>query len=740
MDDEHTLSSPDGWTLRAAGFDIERQRGLEALFAIGGGALHQRAVFEEGLGPAPGASRGDAPAAGAPGTFMPSVCGPHASLGVQCINLPAIHGLLLFAGGERLDLVRSAVHDVVQSLDLRRARLCRSLVWRAARGAVLRVAWDRFISLARPNVLAQRCRIEHVDGPPIEIRAIGAIDARVRTNGHDHFRAVEITGEHEPITLSVQTDGGRQVAAAALLTTDRPLAWSVDPQPRWVGLSTATTLERGAALVLHKYSALTAAASDAPPAVDAARMLAWSAASAGFDALARESDASWARRWLACDIEIEGHPRGTLALRLAMHHLLRVSGADREALLDPRAATSEATGGRTTWEVDLLAGPALLYTQPEAGVAIARRRVAMLDGARRNARRGDYPGARFAWEADAGGDERSTDGAARDHAVHVTGGVVFGLAHAVACAPHDAALCAAAAEAAIEASRYWLERLTYIPRRDAYELLMVMGPDVFKPLSRHNAFTARMASFTLQAAVELTRRLGASAPAQREALLARVDAGDAEFERFSFVAARIALPWDEHGLLLQSADFFDYEPSPLARLWPDRSRPLHDFVRLERLHRTQVLREPDALLLMLLMPEEFSAAQMAAAYDAYEPRTAHESALSFAVHAAIAARIGRLDEARAKWDAAVEALLDPGRAADGVRLADCGALWQAAVFGFAGLSRAGAQGFADVAAGDEPVLKPCVPAEWGVMRIPLVWRGASLTVQASAEGVEIRKR
>ena len=113
--------------------------------------------------------------------------------GDELINLPAIHGLTLFSAGERLDMEHGQVCNYVRRLDLRTGRLTRSFTWHTRAGAVLRVAFERFISAARRHVMALRCLVQHVGGPPAELRFIGALSAEVRTNGFNHFAAVDMS-------------------------------------------------------------------------------------------------------------------------------------------------------------------------------------------------------------------------------------------------------------------------------------------------------------------------------------------------------------------------------------------------------------------------------------------------------------------------------------------------------------------------------------------------------------------
>ncbi len=725
------MDRPETWSLVQAGFDPARLRHFESLMTIGSGVLQQRASLEEGLLADPQdliysvsperLPQGAPPSVSRVGTFMPGVTAPHPTCGNELVNLPALHGLQLYAAGERLDLRQGRVRDHIRRLDLCTGRLSRSLVWTPRSGAELRLRYERLVSAARPHLAAGRFEIEHLGGPPAELRIVGPLDAEVTTNGFDHFASVEITGEHEPITLSVQTNAGQQVAAAALLTSDRPIAWSVEAESRWVALAGTCVLDAGRAVRVQKFAAMIASCHVNSSPLDAARQLAWNAATQGYERLAAESDATWAQRWSACDIQIDGDDASQLALRVAIYHLLRAAGEGEAGVgLDPLAFTSETRFGRVTWEHAIFALPPLLYTRPLVAARLARFRTRTLDGARRNARRDDYAGARYAWESDPRGDEHAVRHHPRDHGVHVSADVALGLWHAVLTLPDDLELLRDAVAALVEIARYWSERLTYDAAHDRYEVLMAMGPDEYKPYSRNNAYTCRLAARSLELAGESWRRLAERDPAAAKRLAETLALQPEELARLAAMAPRVRFPRDASGLPLQSDDFADYEPVDLGRLWHDRSQPLSRYMRRERLYRSQVLHQADLVQLFALLPHEFEPDVMRRAYREYEPRTSHEGPPSHAAHCLVAARLRDADEAGRQWQAACDALLSSGGSTEGVSVAACGALWQAAVFGLAGVRSRMEQ--------ETLRIVPHLPAAWSGMRFKLHWQGQPIAI------------
>jgi kojibiose phosphorylase len=746
----HSIGEDDGWTLVESPFDVRFNRHFEGLLAIGSGPLQQRASLEEGLSHDPQDVEylrvmGNVTIEKFPafksrvGTYMPGVSGPHPTCLDEMVNLPALHGLFLFAGSQRLDMEHSRIREYARRLDLRTGRLSRSFTWETCDGARLAVRFERFISAARPHVMALLCEIRHAgaadstpDGaaPSVELRMIGTLDGDVRTNGFDHFESIEITGEHEPITVAIRTNSGIIVGAAALMTSDASIKWSVEMRRRWAGLSGVRRLEPGRALRITKFAAMTSTWHGVRAPVDAARKLAWDAAALGYDALAAESDEIWRRRWAATDVEIEGDPRSRLALRASIYHLLRAaSESDPRVAIDAKAAAGEAYCGRFFWDTEIFILPMFLYTRPEVGCTLARFRFRSLDGARRNAKRYGYSGARYAWESSPAGDENCPNWQYRDHEVHVTADAAYGLLHAYAAAP-DLTLLAETVEVLIETSRYWRQRVTYDADRDRYELLMVMGPNEYTPFSRNNAYTNHLGSYCLSATRRMWEELRRTSPELAESLRRKLAFVEDELARFDDVAGKLASPYDaSRRLVLQSDEFFDYEALDFAHWWPDRSQPLGRTVSQERLYRSRVLKQADVVQLLALFPDRFDREQMRIAYETYEPLTCHDSSLSRSMHAIVAAWIGREDEALRMWDESVGLDLSPGAAAEGIHAACAGANWQAAVFGFGGVRTA--------MQSDVLVIEPHLPKRWSRLRFPLVWKGQPLRITIEHGGVTV---
>jgi trehalose/maltose hydrolase-like predicted phosphorylase len=142
-----------------------------------------------------------------------------------------------------------------------------------------------------------------------------------------------------------------------------------------------------------------------------------------------------------------------------------------------------------------------------------------------------------------------------------------------------------------------------------------------------------------------------------------------------------------------------------------------------------VVKQADVLMLHQLVPDEVAAGSLEPNLAYYEPRTAHGSSLSPAIHAGLFARARR-------FGAALEALrlscrLDvddlTGTTSGGVHLATMGGVWQALVFGFAGIR----------ATDDVLTVDPRLPDAWDALEVNLRFRDRPVRVRISHDGIAV---
>jgi kojibiose phosphorylase len=710
-----------GWTLVQSDLDPATARAYEGLLTLGSAGLHVRGSLEEPLADAPQDRTYDRAPADVTserfpdtparwGTFVPGIYGDHPELGTQLLNLPWMLELSLEVDGERLDALRSEVLEHRRELDMRHALIRRVVRWRTSRGPVA-VEYERFVISSEPRVVVQRCRVSADRPALLTVRA--GLDANVRTNGRDHFATVRFRRlGPAALALCLTTDRSDVVAMATGLGGLRTSAWRLDEAGRRTRLEQDVALAASTPVVIEKRTVVSTsrdqddAASDRTPDEDVVDRL-HRVEQGGYEDLREMHARQWDSRWSSCDVRIDGDVASQRALRVAIFHLLRAHpGSDSRVSIDAKGYAGEAYWGRFFWDSDIFLLPFYLYTDPARARTLVDFRVNTLGGALDNARRAGDVGARYAWESDPEGQECCPNPPYAERELHVTADVVHGLAHYAAATGDHAFLAGPAARVIIETARFWRDRI----ERGLGE---VMGPDEYT-IGRHNAYTNRMAAFNLQ-------------------LAADVGGAGAEGQAFATLAASLPLlrhPRDTD-LVLQCQSFHQRPDPELDARWLDRTRPFAAQVEREHLRRSRVLKQADVLMLMMLFPHEFSDTEVRRAWSYYVPLTTHDSSLSPGVHAVIAARLGLREEAWSMWSRACAVDLDAtgGGAAEGVHIANAAALWQTVVFGYLGVRTA--------LQSSRLVLAPRLPRAWTRVRLPMVWRGCPVTIDADHQRVRV---
>ena len=707
----------DSWQIIEKRFLVENARAWEGLLTLGSGYLHIRGSLEEHLADAPqnlNYTRRPANVTAEKfpemklrwGTFVPGVWGDHPFMAREMANLPWFLGLAPVVAGERLDLEQSQITDYQRVLEMREAVLRRTLRWQTHSGAVIDVTFERFVSAARPAITVQRMTL--TPDRDVSVTVSAGIDSDVRTSGYDHFTRVMLVPDHaDGVRCEVVTDAGYGVTLLSRVSASTPAIWVYRTSgDRAAQHSAAIVIPAGATLTVEKRTALTASIDHRPVTPE---HLLDVAAALSYEQLRDEHTAIWAARWAASDVVIEGDAESQRAIRVSLFHLLRalVPGDSRVAI-DAKGYAGDAYRGQFFWDVDMYLLPFFLYTAPDRARALVDFRIGTLPGAQANAAHYGYPGARYPWETNDSGRETCVNWQYADHEVHVTADVVYGLAHYARATNVPAFWQSGAARVVVETARYWLARLDWRPGADHPDLLGVMGPDEYAAITSNNAYTNRMVRFALALAAEVGAAGGAS---------------EDERARFAEAAARLPIPRAADGVLVLQCDEWEHFAEPdYAQTWPDRSRPFAAQVSQERLYRTKCPKQADVLLLMMLFPGEFTAAEQRRAWDHYVPYTTHDSSLSAGIHAIMAAQLGLQEDAWRYWQHSAAIDADPARggAAEGIHIAAAGANWLAVVCGFAGLRTA--------LQADALTLHPRLPAHWTRLVFPLIWQGCPVTV------------
>jgi trehalose/maltose hydrolase-like predicted phosphorylase len=343
------------------------------------------------------------------------------------------------------------------------------------------------------------------------------------------------------------------------------------------------------------------------------------------------------------------------------------------------------------------------------------------------ARAGGEAGARFPWESAADGfDVTPAFGVDRTgHTVPILSGlavhIVADVAWAAACysdwTGDDDFANGPGRTLLFETARFWAARIQLDPSGSGH-LLGVTGPDEYHPRVDDNAYTNVMARWNL-------RRAAAAARADLPGV------ADEEVERWEQLAAALVDGYDPgRRVYEQFTGFSELAPVVIAQVAPRRPITADVWLGTDVVRASQVLKQADVLMLHHLVPDEVVPGSLEPNLAFYEPRTAHGSSLSPGIHAALLARARRVPKALEALRLTSRIDLDDltGTTAGGLHLAAMGSLWQSLTQGFGGIRPAGAVLEVD----------PVLPLGWRSFEIPVVFRGARVSVRIDERMLTIR--
>ena len=582
--------------------------------------------------------------------------------------------------GVRLRAPATGDHRV---LDLRTGVLART----AADDAVRTI---RFVSAATPSAMALRA-----EGPADILEGGGDIAAPEESVGFERGRRPDVK-----VARTFDVANSNSIAVAARDWDQRV----------------------GTMRVFERIAAWSAGAGEA--VAKTALQQITEAAAEGFDRLLAEHRAAWAVRWSKARVTIDDNPDDELAARFAVFHLLSAAADSGEAAVGARGLTGPAYGGHVFWDADVFVLPVLAALHPAAARAMLEYRVRRLPAARAAAASMGRRGARFPWESAGRGSDvtprmtkrgrgRPTPIRTGRREEHIVADVAWAVMEYVAWTGDHDVLCGAGRDLLADTARYWASRACRTADGRAH-LHGVMGPDEYHEVVDDNAYTNVMARWNLRTAANLPVST-ASDPAEAAGWRALADALVDGYD-------------SERGMYEQFAGYWKLEPLLVAHIAPP---PVAVDLLLghHRVTGSQLIKQADVLMLHHLVPDEVQPGSLGPDLAFYEPRTAHGSSLSLAIHAALFARAGQPDRALELFRMAARLDLDDltGTTAGGLHLATMGGLWQALAYGFLGLRPRR----------DVLDVDPCLPTTWPALDLHLLFRGTPIAVRGEHDAVTV---
>ena len=710
------------WRVTETQFEPENQAQYETVFSLGNGYLGTRGSFEERY------------PLDKPATLVHGIWDDVPIGFTELANAPDWTSLELWVNGQQLTMSQPGITDYVRSLDLRDGVLRRRLRWSPSHSDVpVEVSFERFASLADEHLLAVRVRITSLQ-QTAQIRVRAALDSHVENDGTKHWDVVSQESDGDGAELLVCTRHSEKSLAlcSRVVAAGADLHRSGTDTPGYPGTEVTTTLPAGQTLVFDKLISIYTAREVAAP-LEAARAGATAAAETGYDQALAGSRAAWDEFWEVCDVIIEGDDEAQIATRHSLFQLrIAAPTHDERVSIGARSLTGFGYRGHVFWDNEIFSLPFFTYTQPGLARNMLMYRYHTLPGARRKAAANGYAGAQYAWESAETGDEVTPTWVpdfndrtrliriwTGDIQIHITADILYALRQYWTVTGDDNFWQDVGVPIALETAVFWGERAE--PEADKFSIRDIIGPDEYHDHVDNNAFTNYMCRWHLQTALEALNWLQNRNPAQAAILMEKLDLTPDRLAHWGAVIAGLVFDHDlETGLIEQFEGFFQLKQVN----WEAHAgieRSMQEVLGIEETNEHQVIKQADVIALLCLFDNRFDQKTWQANWDYYVPITDHiyGSSLGPALHAWAACRMGQPDLAYEHFMRSARADLGDirGNAGDGIHIASAGGLWQALVFGFAGL-RITEEG---------PISEPQLPAHWERLAFNIVYWGKKIS-------------
>lgn len=715
--DIDNLSQAATWRVTEPVFAPANQNHHETIFTLGNGYLSTRGTFEE-------RHSGDCQA-----TLVHRMWDDAPVCFTELANAPDWTALEIWINGHRFDMQENHITNYVRYLDLRAGKLHRRLCWTTPDGDAVELAFERFASLDDEHILVEHVEVTPLNGD-VEIKVRAILDSRVENEGRLHWNLESQHSTDEKADLVVRTRHTEKTLAmsARLMANNKEARPTGCDCPGCPGSALTLQVEAGQILTIDKITAIyTSHDSDDP--LNAAQAKVEAAALGGYATLSKANEAAWAKFWDVSDVIIEGDHEAQLSIRHALFQVRCAAPTNNEYSSIP-AKTLSGFGyrGHVFWDNEIFVLPFFTFTQPELARNMLMYRYHTLPGARRKAAANGFEGAQFAWESAETGDEVTPtwvpdfDDPANliriwtgDIQIHITADIAYAMHQYWRVTGDDDFWQNVGIPILLETAIFWGDRAE--PEGAAFSIRDIMGPDENHEHVDNNAYTNHMIRWHLKTAQDALEWLREHDPGGAGELVQKLDLTPQRLAHWQKVIAGLTLSHDsETGLIEQFEGFFDLEHVDWDA-YQGRTTSIQGLLGLEETNQRQVLKQADVIALLCLLEDEFDQKTWQANWDYYVPITDHEygSSLGPAMHAWAACRMGQPDLAYEHFMRAARAdLLNVrGNAHDGIHAASAGGLWEAVVFGFAGMRLTA----------DGPVFNPQLPSHWQRIAFNVVYHG-----------------
>jgi trehalose/maltose hydrolase-like predicted phosphorylase len=714
--------------------ETKHMRSQETVFSIGNGYFCTRGTFDEGYSKA------------TPATLLFGVFDAVAIAKEELANAPDWTPLGLTINGERFRLDKGKILDYNRTLDMQEGVLRRTVHWETPKGIRVKISSERVASLADEHVGVVRYRVTNESDSQLDIALWTNFNTAVGNYDLMHWETVDQGFEGDVMWLQSETKKTKvQLAQTMTLTTTLPeyrteyLSSYIAPSIRIYGkLAPEATMEAEKLVVMYTTRD---GVEPVPTALGHHRRLqgaisfdALATNAPIFDQLLEKHKEAWQQFWEEADVIIEGDEKSQLAIRYNIYQLrINASAHDDRYSIAAKGLTGFGYRGHVFHDTEIFMLPFFTHVLPDFARNLLLYRYHLLPAARKKAASNGYEGAQYPWESTLDGEETTPSSIIHPETGEVipvlNGFIEYHISASVAHAVQsywevtgdDAFMQNYGAEIVLSTATFWGSRVEK-DTNGAYEITNVIGPDEWHEHVNNNAFTNYMARQNILDAIKDLHWLQTAAPAKARELVQQLNLTDERLQHWQDVIEKLRIPQDPQTKLFEQFDgFFQLETLDQDQ-YKGRKDSYQGIMGIHAVQKYRIVKQADVLMLLTVLNQNFDLETKRVNWDYYYPITDHEygSSLTPAFHVILACELGLGDAAYKQF--VLGGLVDlenlRGNTPEGIHTACSGAVWQAAIFGFAGL-KVTAEGY---------TTNPSWPQDWTRLAFKIRHKGELVSI------------
>lgn len=687
--------------------DLKQIQSQETAFTIGNGYFCTRGVFEEGYPHETAA------------TLLFGVFDTVPISKEELANAPNWVGIKLFVNGERFRLDKGTLLAYTRTLDIQIGVLHRTVLWESPAGVRVRVASDRFASLADEHLGIIRYTVTIEASPedqPVDVVLRAGFDVGVGNYDLIHWDSQDQGHTADLLWLQSETKHtGVSLAQTMSFVTDTP-----DAQTDFIDSDTApsihltSSLALGASLTAEKTVMFYTSRDADNPLYTATtqhqELLNTTVKDTNisdnaifvYDAQLVKQQEAWSVYWQQADVIIEGDDKAQIGVRYSIYQL-RINASDHDSRysIAAKGLTGFGYRGHIFHDTEIFMLPFFTYVLPNIARNLLLYRYRLLPAARRKAARNGYAGAQYPWESTLSGEETTPPSIVHPETgevipvlngfieLHITSSIAHALWEYWQITADDDFMCNYGVELLVSTALFWDSRAEKNKHNHDYEITNVIGPDEWHEHVNNNAHTNIMAQNNIENALIAFQWLKTTAPTKAAALAKQLDLTDERLAHMQDVQEHIKIPMDAQTDLIEQFDGFFELPKLDLEKYQGRKDSYQAILGVKDIQKYQIIKQADVLMLLTMLRQEFDKRTKEVNWDYYFPITDHDygSSLTPALHAILGNELGHTEESyhMLMKGALVDLENLRGNTPEGIHAACAGAVWQAVIFGFAGL-------------------------------------------------------